>query len=44
MGKWKGIKKNLFKGFSKLELYDLSIDEKELNDISNNYPRRNSIN
>ena len=30
MGKWKGIKRNLFKGPSKLELYDLSVDEKEL--------------
>ena len=33
MGKWKGIKRNLFKGPSKLELYDLLVDEKELNDL-----------
>jgi arylsulfatase len=38
MGKWKGIKRNLFKGPSKLELYDLSVDEKELNDLSSEYP------
>ena len=38
MGKWKGIKRNLFKGPSKLELYDLSVDEKELNDLSFEYP------
>ena len=34
MGKWKGIKTNLFEGNSKLKLYDLSLDQKELNDVS----------
>ena len=38
MGKWKGLKKNLFKGKSKLELFDLSIDPKELNDVSTKFP------
>ena len=31
MGKWKGVKNNLFKKNSKLKLYDLSLDQKELN-------------
>ena len=38
MGKWKAIRKNLFEKVSKIELYDLSVDEKELNDISKNHP------
>ena len=37
MGKWKAIRKNLFEKVSKIELYDLSVDEKELNDISKNH-------
>lgn len=38
MGKWKAIRKNLFEEVSKIELYNLSLDEKELNDISKNHP------
>ena len=38
MGSWKGFKKNLFKGMSDLQLYDLSKDPKELNDLSAKYP------
>ena len=34
MGKWKGVKNNLFKNPSKLKLFDLTYDEKELNDVS----------
>ena len=34
MGNWKGIKNNLFKNPSKLKLFDLLSDEKELNDVS----------
>ena len=35
---WKGIKKNLFKGPSKLQLYNLDEDPKELNDVALKYP------
>ena len=38
MNQWKGIKKNLFKGPSKLQLYNLNDDPKELNDLASNYP------
>ena len=38
MGSWKGFKKSLFKGDSPLELYDLSKDLKELNDLAAEYP------
>ena len=34
MGNWKGVKNNLFKNPSKLKLFDLLSDEKELNDVS----------
>tara|TARA_X000000368_G_scaffold392769_1_gene357916 strand:+ start:107 stop:1633 length:1527 start_codon:yes stop_codon:yes gene_type:complete len=36
--KWKGIKKGLFKGPSKLKLYNLSVDLKESNDVASEYP------
>ena len=36
--KWKGIKKGLFKGSSKLKLYDLSVDSRELNDVASEHP------
>jgi arylsulfatase len=36
--KWKGIKKGLFKGESRLKLYDLSVDSKELNDVASEHP------
>ena len=39
MGKWKGIKRNLFKTNSKLELYDLDMDKKELKDVANLNPK-----
>ena len=35
---WKGIKKDLFKGPSKLKLFNLSVDPKELKDIASEYP------
>ena len=38
MGKWKGVKNNLFKSPSKLKLFDLTSDEKELHDISLKHP------
>jgi len=34
IGKWKGIRKNIFKGNKKIELYDLSKDPSETNNIS----------
>jgi arylsulfatase A-like enzyme len=43
MGKWKGLKKNLFKGKSELQLFDLSKDLKELNDLSEEFPEIVSI-
>ncbi|MDG2194805.1 MAG: arylsulfatase [Polaribacter sp.] len=38
MGKWKGIRKNIFKGNLDIELYNLETDIKELNDLSKTYP------
>lgn len=38
MGKWKGIRKNIFEGNMNLELYDLSKDLEECEDVSNSYP------
>ena len=38
MGKWKGIRKNVFDGNLKLELYDLGEDVRESNDVADNYP------
>ena len=35
---WKGIKKNLLKGKSKLQLFNLEDDPKEMNDLAENYP------
>ena len=34
MGNWKGIRRNIFKGNMTLELYDLSIDLTESNDVA----------
>tara|TARA_B100000579_G_scaffold117122_1_gene93970 strand:+ start:6257 stop:7783 length:1527 start_codon:yes stop_codon:yes gene_type:complete len=34
-GKWKAIKKNIFKGNRNIELYDLNNDPKEIYDLSN---------
>ena len=36
---WKGIRKNLFGGKSKLKLYDLTNDPKELNDVALKHPK-----
>ena len=38
MGSWKGFKKNLFEEASALQLFDLSKDPKELNDLADEYP------
>ena len=38
INQWKGIKKNLFKGPSKLKLYNLIDDPQELNDLASDYP------
>jgi arylsulfatase len=38
INQWKGIKRDLLKGPSKLSLFDLSNDPKELVNVSNNYP------
>jgi len=38
LGKWKGIRKNIFKGNLAIELYDLDHDILELNDVSDRYP------
>ena len=36
--KWKGYKKKLFEGPSRLKLFNIQEDPKELNDLSDNYP------
>ena len=38
MGKWKGIRKNIFKGNLKIELYNLDKDIKEHFDVSDQFP------
>jgi len=38
MGKWKGIRANIFKGNMKLELYDLDKDPGETNDLADKHP------
>ena len=38
LGKWKGIRKNIFDGNMKIELYDLEVDVEEKNDLSLEYP------
>ncbi len=38
MGKWKGIRKNIFKGNMEIELYDLESDLREQLDVSDQYP------
>ena len=38
MGKWKGIRKNIFEGNLEVELYNLETDIKELYDIADQHP------
>jgi len=38
MGKWKGIRQNIFSDSLQIELYDLEIDISEQNDVSGDYP------
>jgi arylsulfatase len=38
MGKWKGIRKNIFEGNMKIELYDLETDLGETTDVSDQFP------
>jgi arylsulfatase len=38
MGKWKAIRKNIFKGNLDVELYNLEEDIKELNDVAKQFP------
>ena len=38
MGKWKGIRKNIFEGNMNLELYDLEQDSLEQHDLSSQHP------
>ena len=39
IGNWKGIKRDLFKRKSKIELYNLLEDPKELNDLADEFPQ-----
>ena len=38
MGKWKGIRKDIFKGNMKVNLYDLDTDPLEQNDVAEQHP------
>lgn len=38
MGKWKGIRKNIFDGNKTIELYDLEKDTGETNDVADQHP------
>jgi len=38
MARWKGIRKNIFKGNMKIELYNIDQDPNEQNDISDDHP------
>jgi arylsulfatase len=39
MGKWKGIRKNIFEGNMSIELYDISLDKQEQNNVAIIYPK-----
>jgi len=39
MGKWKGIRKNMFEGNMKIELYDMEADLQETTDVSAQFPK-----
>lgn len=39
MGKWKGIRKNMFEGNMKIELYDIEVDLQETTDVSAQFPK-----
>ena len=38
MGKWKGIRNRIFEGNMDIELYDLSVDLAEQNNIADQHP------
>ena len=38
LGKWKGVRKDIFDGNLDVELYDLATDIEEMNDVSSQYP------
>lgn len=38
MGQWKGIRKNIFEGNMKVELYNLATDLQEQNNVASKYP------
>ncbi len=38
MGKWKGIRENIFQDSLQIQLFNLEEDIQELNDVSNSYP------
>lgn len=38
MGKWKGIRKNIFEGNMSIELYNLDLDHQEQNNVALSYP------
>ncbi len=38
MGKWKGIRKKIFEGNMDIELYDLSLDLREQNNVADDHP------
>lgn len=39
MGKWKGIRKNIFEGNMSIELYDLETDLQEQKDVADQHPK-----
>ncbi|HZH71831.1 MAG TPA: hypothetical protein VFD91_05030, partial [Mariniphaga sp.] len=38
MGKWKGLRRNIFKNDMDIQLYNLEEDIQELNDVSQKHP------